>query len=105
MSQEDTFGASVFTLRESDQSTYPNGLGVLVNLLPKLEVKAIVFSNHVLPLQNDGGEALHAAVFEFELQAGMKSHVRLKKKDVEHTKVIPDNALSKHKCSANVLMF
>ena len=100
MSQEDTFGASVFTLRESEQSTHPNGLGVLVNLL---EVKAIVFSNHVLPLQNGGGEALHAAVFEFELQAGMKSQIRLKKEDVEHTEVIPDNALSKH-CT-NVLMF
>ena len=99
MSKEDTFGASVFTLRESEQSTNPNGLGVLVDLLPKLVVKAIVFSNGVLPLQNSEDEALHAAVFEFELQPGIKSQVRLKKQDVEHTKISASSS-NTHNCSA-----
>lgn len=85
------FGSSVFTVRESEEATHPNGLGVLVDLFPKLGVRALIFSNYVLPLTNPS--ALYAAVFDFRLHAGNATHILLQEADVEHTQTSPDDEL------------
>ena len=92
MSEATRYGASVFTIRSSEQTHEPSGLGVLVNLVPSLGVRALVFSNDVLPLPNP--EALQAAVFEFVLpEVGQQIHLRLKPEDVEQTSTSPENDL------------
>lgn len=83
---------SIFTVRTSEQTRDPNGLGVLVDLVPSLGVRALVFSNNVLPLPNP--EALQAAVFEFALpEIGQQIHLRLKSEDVQQTNTSPEKEL------------
>lgn len=88
---DDHFGSSIFTVRESEEATQPNGLGVLVDLLPKLGVRALVFSNYVLPLTTPS--SLYVAVFDFRIHAGNATHIRLQEADVEHTQTSPDDEL------------
>lgn len=79
---EPTINASVCSVNESVNAQAPNGFGVLVDLLPDMGVRALVFTENVLPGANS--DAIYKAELKFVVN-NKDSHLQLKEEDVART--------------------